>query len=249
MPEIAIGRLPASTAADLKVMINKIISYETGAEGAWTSRALLTADVPDEGGDFNNDVDTIAALFPAEFSVDKLYHADLSASDMNAGIMSEINKGVAFISFFGHGGFDRLSQDGILMNSDVASMTNGSKLPVITAMTCMVGNFAMPGENSLGEALLLRQNGGAIAIWAATDLSDDKPALDLDKAFFSEAFAGKTQVLGDIVLAAIKKAGLGKNDMHILDMYIILGDPALKVKGARKQVPSKQGISKANASY
>jgi hypothetical protein len=56
-------------------------------------------------------------------------------------------------------------------------------------------------------------------------------------------------VLGDIVLAAINKAGLGKNDMHILDMYIILGDPALKVKGARKQVPSKQGISKANASY
>ncbi len=51
LPEIAIGRLPAVTNAELQAMIDKIKAYESG-QGAWTGKALMIADNADDGGDF-----------------------------------------------------------------------------------------------------------------------------------------------------------------------------------------------------
>jgi hypothetical protein len=231
IPEIAIGRLPASSSDELRGIIGKIIAYEKSATGEWAKKVLLVADIPDEGGDFNNDIDEIAKLDSAKYMVTKLYHTvypDTAA--MNARLVSGINEGVGFVSYFGHGTVDSLSQDSFFMKTDVVSLSNSSKLPVATAMTCVVGDFAEPGINSLGEMLVQKIDGGAVALWAATGLSDDKQALKLDSAFFSAVAEGSTHVLGDLVLSAIKNAGISNKDLHMLDMYIILGDPALKVK-------------------
>jgi hypothetical protein len=238
LPEIAIGRLPASTADELSGMISKIIAYENSAAGSWNRKVLLAADVPDEGGNFSEDIDAISTQFPSTYVVDKLYHSALTSSEMNTGLLSRINEGTAFISYFGHGGISNLSNDNILTTGDAASMTNGAKQPVMTAMTCVMGNFALPGITSLGEALVLNQNGGLAAVWTATGMSDDKLALKLDRAFLSAVLSGSSRVLGDLVLTAMRSAGLGADELYMLDMYVILGDPALMIRDLSK-VPKK----------
>jgi len=230
--EMAIGRLPASSAAELVDAVKKIIAYENGAAGAWSSKTLLVADVPDDGGDFVADSDSLAPLFPSRYSMTKVYlpnYADVTKA--NNTLMAGINGGAAFMNYFGHGGLDRLSQDGLLKTDDVESMTNGSNLPLITAMTCVIGNFAFPGMTSLGEALVLKANGGAAAVWSATGLSDDTVAAALDKAFYQTLFNGGSPVLGDAILRASKGLNLKAADRYMLDIYTLLGDPALRIKG------------------
>ncbi|HTZ17831.1 MAG TPA: C25 family cysteine peptidase [Dissulfurispiraceae bacterium] len=230
--EMAIGRLSASTAPELSGIIAKIIAYENGAAGTWSNQALLVADIPDDGGNFTQDSDSLVTLFPKKYSITKVYlpnYAD--TTDANAALMADINSGAAFMNYFGHGGLDRLTQDGLLMNGDVASMTNGNKLPLMTAMTCIIGNFAFPGITSLGETLVLKTNGGAAAVWSATGLSDDTLAVSLDKAFYQSLFDGGSPVLGDVILRAFRGVSLKAGDMYMIDIYTLLGDPALRIKG------------------
>ena len=61
LPEIAIGRLPAVTNAELQAMIAKIKAYENG-QGAWTDKALWIADNADDGGDFAQGCNDLAGL-------------------------------------------------------------------------------------------------------------------------------------------------------------------------------------------
>jgi|WetSurMetagenome_2_1015567.scaffolds.fasta_scaffold00663_8 hypothetical protein len=236
IPDIAIGRLPASTSDELSGMVSKIISYERGSGTALVNKALLVADIPDSGGDFGKDIDSVAAVFPATFTVGKLYHSEYTdATAMNSVLLQGINSGKVFVSYFGHGGADRLSQDGIMLTSDAAAMTNLARLPVMTVMSCVVGNFAIPGYTSLGEALILNKSGGVAALWAATGMSDDKKALLLDKAFFSAAFDGSARTVGELAVTAMKNANIGADYQYMLDTFVILGDPALSIKGLNKK--------------
>ena len=109
---------------------------------------------------------------------------------------------VAF-NYIGHGGFDRLAQENLFTSADVASLNNSDRLPVFLAMTCSVGNFAQPGYPSLGEAMLLRKDGGAFAVWAPSGLSENPSAVRLDQSFFRGAFVDGEKVVGDLVVRSL----------------------------------------------
>ena len=84
--------------------------------------------------------------------------------------------------------------------------------------------------DALGELLVLRQGGGAIAAWAPTGLSQNALAVILDKSFFSTAFVDGESILGEVVLKAlVDYAGTGKL-VYMLDIYNLLGDPALDMR-------------------
>jgi len=114
---------------------------------------------------------------------------------------------------------------------------------VVSALTCAAGEFAIPGYDSLSELLVMQDctkqtpkplgcafSGGAIATWAPTGLSEAAPALVLGKGFFQGLFGTTKKVLGDAVLAAASYAATNKVSRWMLDIYNILGDPALQVK-------------------
>ena len=74
IPEIAIGRLPVISNAELQTMIGKIIAYEK-SQGAWTDIALMIADNSDDGGDFAAGSNELAAL-AAGYQAEKIHLAD-----------------------------------------------------------------------------------------------------------------------------------------------------------------------------
>jgi hypothetical protein len=53
----------------------------------------------------------------------------------------------------------------------------------------------------------------------------------LNKAFYNAAFDGTGRTLGSIVLEAIRKSGIGADNAYMLDIYNLIGDPALRIKG------------------
>ncbi len=226
---MAIGRLPVATPEELQALINKIMAYESSA-GTWTEHVLMLADNPEEGGDFPADSDAVAALLPPAYEVKKIYLSEHTIGEARQLVMNGINSGAMLMNYIGHAGLDRLAQEGMLLKSDVASMTNGDRLPVLTAMTCTVGQFAIPGYDSLAEVILLKQNGGAIAVWSPTGLSVNSEAVMIDKEFFRSAFEYNTQVLGDIVLDALEYGRINGVAGYMLDIYNVLGDPALLLK-------------------
>jgi hypothetical protein len=190
----------------------------------------MLSDNPEEGGDFQTDSDAVASLLPANYTADKIYLSEHPLNEARQLVLNGINNGSLILNYIGHAGLDRLAQEGMLLTNDVASMTNINRLHVMTAMTCVIGQFSIPGVDSLGEILILKQSGGSVAVWAPTGMSSNSEATILDKEFFKSAFSVNNRVLGDIIKKTLKKANNKGVSDYMLDIYTILGDPALQLK-------------------
>jgi len=229
VPEIAVGRLPVVTAQELRAYIDKISAYEA-AGGEWTGRVIMLADNPDNGGNFPGDSSYLATLAQG-YSVGEIYLADFpTADDARQRVLEEFNRGAALVNYTGHAGLDRLAAEGMLMTGDVSSLQNGDRLPVITALTCVVGRFAIPGFQTLSESLVLKGNGGAAAVWAPTGASYNNMSTLLAEKFFKAVFKTRAKNLGDALLNAMKDFATVGGDTVTLNMYNLLGDPALEIK-------------------
>ena len=233
VPEMAIGRLPVLTAAELGIMIGKIKAYEGSSGGAWTQQVLMVADNPDDGGSFQADSDELFNTLPPAYknAQNKIY---VSPAD-NGGaartkLLAALNSGALLVNYIGHAGIDRLAEEAILLTGDVAGLNNAERLPVLAAMTCSMGNFGMPNYDSLSEALVLRQGGGIIAGWVPTGLSYNNYARLLDEGLFKALFEDGTRVLGDAVISALTYYSSHGQPRFEIDLYNILGDPALQMK-------------------
>jgi hypothetical protein len=97
-------------------------------------------------------------------------------------------------------------------------------------MTCTVGKSTIPGFDSLSEALVLKGDGGAVAVWAPTGLAYHFNSKTLDREFFNAAFENSTTILGDVILKALQEYGNLGGPTYLLDIYNLQGDPALKMR-------------------
>jgi hypothetical protein len=230
VPEIAVGRLPVVTGQELRALIDKISAYEQ-ASGEWTDRVIMLADNPDDGGDFPSDSDYLATLVPSGYTVDKIYLADYpTVNEARQEVIESIHQGAVLVDYIGHAGLDRLATEKLLGTEDISSLQNGDRLPIMTAMTCVVGRFEIAGYDTLAERLLLQSDGGAAAVWAPTGASFNNQNTPLAEKFFKAVFQGQEETLGQALLNAMKGFTALGGDPITLEIYNLLGDPALEIK-------------------
>jgi hypothetical protein len=139
--------------------------------------------------------------------------------------------GMAMMTHVGHGGMDRLATGGLLTISDVQNLSNASQLPFVSALSCLINRFEIPGVDVvLGEALVIAPNGGASAVWAPTGTSVDSHALLLGKKLFEAIYVKGMNRVGDAVVEAMRSF---RNEVAVkpvmLDVYTLLGDPATQI--------------------
>jgi hypothetical protein len=228
VPDMAIGRLPVGTPEELLAVIDKIMVYEN-AGGDWTKRVLMVADNPDDRGDFPADSNDVAFLLPAEYTVDKVYLSQHPIGKARQLVLNGFSEGALLLNYIGHGGVDRLAEEGMLLTRDVTFLQNGERLPVITAMTCIIGQYAIPGFTSLSEALMLKDDGGAAAVWSPAGLSANNRAKVLDGEFFRALFVRGEKRLGQSVRRALKAYSEQGGEPFMLDIYTLLGDPGMEL--------------------
>lgn len=233
--EFALGRIPVVSADELRDYVDKVMGYESSS-GEWTGRAILAADAPDAGGNFPVDSEDVAALFPDDYQLDRLYRDVMSTEDARAGLFAGINAGRAYVNFIGHGGptligqWDPVTNKTLLSTGDLGELDNGTKLPVFTAMTCSAGSFGFPGINSLSEALVLKPAGGASAVWAPSGYAFNADSVELCKGFYRAVFNGGETVLGDAVRRSQENFAARGQELYHLDLYNLMGDPGLRLK-------------------
>jgi hypothetical protein len=228
--EIAIGRLPVVTVEELEGFLAKLIAYEAAGEGAWRGHVLMLADDPDEGGNFPQDSDALLSLLPGQYTSERIYLSEVPIGDARQRLLDGIDQGAVLVNYIGHAGLDRFAQEGLLLTGDVGSMTNGERLPVMTAMTCGMGRYELPGYMTLGEALVLKGDGGTVAVWAPTGLSMNSPARVLEEEWMRAIFEEGETILGEVVVRALEGYAASGEMPYLLDIYNLLGDPATRIK-------------------
>jgi hypothetical protein len=231
IPELPIGRLPAVTNAELQIMVNKIIAYEAGSA---TARKFIemVAEKPDSLGNFPADSDTVAALIPSQFTVDKIYLGPaplLTKAQARTRIFNGINSGAWMLNYIGHGGYNLLSNSSLLKIGDEALMTNAGQYPILTAFTCLAGGFALPGYETFSEVMMQKNDGGVIAAWSPTGLSVNKEAVILNQHLFEALFNEHINILGNAILRSILQYQAERNLPFVVQTYNLLGDPALEL--------------------
>jgi len=107
-------------------------------------------------------------------------------------------------------------------------MTIDGLQPVFAAMTCVASRFAVPGLVSLGEAMLIDDQ-GAVAVWGPSGVSINEQAALLARELLEELSSGEEARLGPMIdrtFPVVADLELGRD---MIEMYHLFGDPALRV--------------------
>lgn len=226
MPTIATGRLPVATTDEAKTVVGKIVNYEgASTNGSWTSNALMVAD-RDDTENFTQDIQTVQAALPATMQVTDVFTSTVGTSVAQQDIINAINSGQLLVNYLGHGSEDQWSGSDIFDTNSLASLTNGSQLPVFLTMDCLNGFFQDVYTQPLGVTLLLAPNGGAVAVLASSGLNQAPPQTKLDKLVVLNMLNAARPTLGESILKA--KSSIG--DPAVRRTFNLFGDPAMRLK-------------------
>lgn len=228
---IVVGRLPVTNSVQLMALINKLETYEQTP--AVSPEALLLADLADPAaGDFPADMGQVQATLASGFTNVMILPDNTSSNTavMRTLLLSNLNSGAELFCYLGHGAAQRLGNSGYLTTSDVPGLTNTTRLPLVSAITCLAGFFAQPGYAGLAQTLTLPANSGAIAVYSASGFSLDSDASELNLGLMANLASGTPGRLGDFLGPAMSEYN---QTAHFtpLGMYNLLGDPSLIVHG------------------
>ncbi len=227
LPDLAIGRLPASSAAELERMVQKILAYERGSNPE-TSIVLVTDDA-DAAGNFRADAEDLARDVLGRFATKTIHLDELGRARTREEILSSLDEGASVVSYMGHGGIHLWAEENIFNTADVASLSEQAYQPLLLTMNCLNGYFHFPYFDSLAEAMLKADRKGAIAALSPSGLSLNAPAHRYHRAVLQEVLHGGHRRLGDAIMEAQKRYLEEGSLPELLSIYHLFGDPALVI--------------------
>lgn len=238
IPQMMLGRLPASSVADAEAMVSKIIAYEQDSPvGDWSKQVLAAAGAADSGGNFPVfSENLIRDTLPTPYQAEKV-HFGVTHTEINparAALKNSINQGKLIVNFIGHGFAKGWSATGsangeFILTTDIPGLNNEGKYPIFLAMTCSEGYFIDPGTPAFGEAIVRAENKGAIASWSPTGKGVVNGHDYLNRGFFDAVFKNGASVLGEAVMSGLSRLWFSGSSLYLIDTYILLGDPALVI--------------------
>lgn len=233
---LAIGRLPARSAAEATVMVDKIIAYESqggaGPLAPWQRRALFVADNADESGNYPAVADAvIAGHLPRTFRVQRAYlgvtHSD--PLSITHAISQAINSGVALVTYLGHGAVPLWANEQLWTTSHVPQLHNGERLPIVLTFNCLDGYFIYgdAGYQSLAEEMLRHAGGGSVAAWSPAGLGTTVVEHILHTALLDAIFVEGERRLGPATARAKAVLYDTWGEDGLLHTMTLFGDPAM----------------------
>ncbi|MBS7249024.1 MAG: carboxypeptidase regulatory-like domain-containing protein [Candidatus Freyarchaeota archaeon] len=259
IPELYVGRLPASNHTELENMINKTLTYEieiANHTGDWMQKAVfaggqLSQSRDIQGWRIKNYIRNYIFLKELNITFTNLFY-DSIRNYINLTLYNftdAINNGCTIVNLCSHGSPTSVSSDvgGIYYTSDAAAnSSNGYRLPLVFASACSTARLDDAGD-CIGEAMLKNPNGGAISYIGATrtsyggdninDLSDSL----LDALFFEILLHTNDVLFSQRAGYALyeskqeyyQKVGLFRMTENIYRQeffeYILFGDPELPI--------------------
>ena len=254
-PEVMVGRLPCSSVREVKIVVQKIITYENTTSGSeWFHRLILMGGdtFPSMGGISEGEVVTehIASVLPG-FTPVRLWTSTQGFRPWK--INKEISKGAGFVSYSGHGfqygiatsDYDNPARRYYLLPY-ILGIRNKERYPVMYFDACLTGAFDYQlfgiDVPCFAWALVKKPNTGAIAAVAATRVGFGgfagtpliAGASCLHASFFEAYSSGVS--LGEMFLQAQQTYIEDVWESIIYDPltvqeFCLIGDPSLRVGG------------------
>ena len=226
----SVGRLPARAAADVTTMVDKIVGYEQPT-AAGSVAQLGSARLRSGRRRRRRVLDHERRGRRAGAGrLRRDPHQAGRGSDPAATLRARLVDGAFLVNYQGHGSVDIWRGD-VLTAADVATLDNGSRLPLVVAMTCFNGFFhGLFPEESLAEALVRTSGGGAVGVWASSGMTDARWQASMDRELFRQIFRGGWMSIGEAMRAAKKVVG----DPDVRRTWIFFGDPAMRLKGIER---------------
>jgi len=253
--DIGVGRLPIKNTAEAKVVVDKLIHYQTSEAtfGQWRNQVVFVADDGDNDK-HQRDAERLAKFVDTSytaFSIRKIYTDAFeqqkrpngeTAPAVSREIEDAIKRGALIINYTGHGSETRWAQESILTNSMISRFRNYDRLPFFVTATCEFGRHDSPKEVSGAEKLILSEEGGAIGLVTTSRPVFSNSNFLLNRAFYNEVFRrenGQPLTLGEI-FRRTKNNGLNgpvnRNFSLLGDPSMILAYPQVQVNVERLEV-------------
>lgn len=266
--DIGIGRIPAKTPQEANDVVKKIIHYKSQATlDPYRINNMYVADNEDAAGEFINSTEIMKSTVDLNSSIHnsvKVYEDAIPfistpggqrAPEANKSINEGIKKGLFMINYIGHGNPSVLAHERILTIDDYSKWRNIDKLPFMVTATCDFGQFDQPSFVSSGERLLLKSDGGTIAMLTTTQLVYNYANEILNREYLDAQFSrinGKWNTFGDAVRigknGTYKKASSGKDLIVNFRKFVLLGDPALTPNFPQYNIKSSSVVDVATGS-
>jgi hypothetical protein len=224
VPELAIGRFPVRTAEAAQRLVDKVLRQTRQGQGSGPLAALLVADYPDVYN-FEQINSTVRQSLPAAMTVAEVRRREMTDAEAQQRIEAQLNAGMTLVTYAGHGSF-QYWRGGLLTDAVAHALTNSERLPVVAAMTCLNGYFQDPARESLAEALLQADAGGATAVWASSGMTDAAGQARMLKTWTRLLFANGSAQGGLTLGEAAVQAKASTVDKDIKRTWILFGDPS-----------------------
>ena len=231
VPEIAVGRIPALTNEELSGYVAKLAAYEPLAAGGGVESLVMLADNAAPEGNFPLDSESLSRTrVPASVQVETIALGEQTKTEARTALFAAVAAGTEWVNFTGHGGIDRMADEGLVTTADLPQLAGGARLPVWTSLSCSIGRFEVPGWESLSEALVLSADGGAAAVWAPSGQSYHFDATVLNEALFDALYVDQAATVGDAVRQALAQFAIAGKMDYMARIYNLVGDPAYGVQ-------------------
>jgi hypothetical protein len=246
--EVFIGRLSAENTAQVDNQITKFLEYEKLPQGAaaWYAKGLGIASNQGTGiGHFGENDSTHMNLIRADLlhygftQVDKVY----DNWGTQAMITNYLNDGRSMINYCGHGSTTSWGTTGF-SNTQVNALANDNKLPVITSVACVNGNFT--GTTCFAEAWLrASHNGepsGAIGFWGSSQNQSWAPPMYAQDEYVDLLCADVLHTYGSLCFNGASEMidATGSTGNSETDHWVLFGDPSLQL---RTQPPATMTVT------
>ena len=225
LAELAIGRIPARTSADVTNAFNKTMAFETLSSTQNLSRGVVFHYDNPIGWNFQASSVLMRDQLPAGTPNFMIPRSD---ANPNAALVAELNNGRYLVNFAGHGTVGSLASFSNFNSGHVSLMTNASSPTVFTMLTCLTGFFHSPSSPvSMSEVMLNSTTGGAVASWASSGETTPDVQQAMGVRFYNQVGAGQLTRLGDLVVDA-KSVLIAGRDVRL--SWVLIGDPMLKMR-------------------
>lgn len=252
--DIAIGRITVDNLEKATHSVEKIKRYYSQSSfGSWRSQVAFMADDEDNNihiRDANEVADIILDNY-LNYNLSKIYldafkQQSVSGGnrypDINEMLNNKIFQGLFYLNFVGHGGPNGLTDEKVVTFDEINHWNNKDKLFLFCTATCEFTRFDLPKRNSAGERVLLKSDGGAIALVSTTRLvfSDKNRIINENfTRFLMQASTEANQTIGSIFYKTKNITNTRENNRK----FALFGDPALRLAFPKNEIVTTKILS------
>jgi hypothetical protein len=241
--DIGVGRIPVKTTEEARIVVDKIIYYETHKNGfgKWRKEIAFVADDGNNSDNFTSSHQSQANLMAESiesqqpgFDTKKIFLGTYAKTskpngeaipEANEDILRQFDRGSLIINFTGHGNEKQWADENVFSNAEIEELENGNYPFLITA-TCEFGRQDDPTIISGAELSVLRKNGGAIGLVTTSRPVNAGTNFVLNQQFYKALFdkqSSQFRTLGEIFRNTKNNSTSGVGNRN----FSLLGDPSM----------------------